>query len=193
MSNEVIKKELDLLINQSWYIIKTCVAFKKLYSNKNNVKIANKLPLSHIHQRNMIDAIIMGISRFSDPPSTCGQRNLSCRRICANITKEQINDADRKKIECAKNKLTESHKTIKKVRDKEIAHSDLGRANNCHSIPGLKNITDCIDNLMDFIRVAYVICSGNSIDFNYILEQFEMDAEEELAVLSTADDRAFYK
>lgn len=98
--------------------------YQQLFSSEARVTILNNSGghLFHVIQHSMLDRLLLGLSRLTDPAETNKQANLSLVRLLDELDQDQeLQDRLSKLLDL----LSESVSTIREHRNKRIAHADL--------------------------------------------------------------------
>ena len=156
-----MKAESQKIFNELWEDVvwlngKWNIVNQLFYSDPCNIELLNRKAFSffRVIKRTLLDDILLSICRIIDPDvSFKGDENCSLNNLIATLDEEE----DKLIIEKLNNLIKDSEKniqTIKKIRDKKLAHKDLKIAlsNNEESQLSINQIRDVIQIITKFMN-----------------------------------------
>ena len=162
---KVLGLEFGLLFNTlhnelSWLYVKWG-QFKSLYStNDARIELINACAPSYFYMIQFIhwENIILHIARLNDPPSTMGKDNLTIQRL-REFVDSHTNFAE---FEITLNKAVTSASFARDLRNRNIAHRDLGIALNqsvsplaTANVAGVEDALGSIKDVLSWIHKEY--------------------------------------
>jgi len=165
-----LKTALDVLLTEILVLQRRILVNKELFgTNKEIVELLNKTSgnFFYLVQTGLIENIILGISRLSDPAQTLGKRNLSFSGIIDLIEDVNLKKELELQLEWYLKKTTE---IFKNWRSKKIAHIDydVALANAILSNPNtIQNLDIAITSIRQFYNTIYQHYYGSKMVFGF--------------------------
>ncbi len=174
---EAINEVFENLRTELVWLHGRWIIFEQLYgTSTERVDLLNEIAATYfrITQDVLLDDIVIRIGRITDKPSTGKSENLSLGQIIRRLDKERYPELIFR-LEVRLKDIQTMSDTIRKYRNKKLAHHDVDVALKVESLPVLTFgvIKDTLKSIRDFMNECELYFNGSEMAY----EAFSMSAD----------------